>query len=1499
MSKVIKKVLHITLIVFAIIATLLTTSLILLNNSKIQNNIINKLTSIASEKLETRVEIGYFRTNLYNRITLENIYIEDLDADTLLYAEDLNLYFELLPLFKKSIIVDKASLTRPKIFIKSGDNNELNLQFLIDVLQTDTTKESNLNVDIESIELIDGSLEFKNKRHEDRNVANIFDQNNIKINDLNMDATFTLISKSNLDLEIKKLSFNERSGFSLKNLSLAYLSTDTSSTIPYLTLSTTNSNISIDSAYLRYDDIKDISKDLNRVDCNIEIKPSFINLSDFRYFNSQIGNFRKPISLHGTLGGSIDNLSAENLSISYGNNLSLQGNIEANGLPDIKNTFFYSSVNLKFDKGSIQDIIANISKKPMILPEELNNLGKCTYKGNITGFLEDLVLYGSLLTDIGSVRTDIQMKVPETFEKVELSGVLSSTGLDINRIAPKTELDRISFELNTDFVAGNNIPFESNSKITIPSVTYKKHTYNDINIEGFISQYESEGRLVISDENAEIKIDGMAKYGKDINAVNFSSEIKKLNLHKLNLIDTYEDMTLSGNITANFRGDKWVNMNGNCSFDSIHIVRLGDDFLIKNIDITANNGTSNRMSIKGDLINGDIFGQYAFETVRNSAINIIAKDLPALKRLSKDESAISKNQFSFYADIVPTEKLCKILDIPWYTKEKAIIQGQFNDDLQTFYTELTVPNFSNGYTDIDNISLYFDNSDAVNLILKAGTKLKSDSIFAELSISGKEGELLTAVKFDNKRDSNMVAGELITRSRFIDNVDSQYVSISLLPSALIIKDKPWEISHSNITVKPNKINVDKLLAKGGDQRIFINGDASLSNKDSILIQLSNINLDHISELLPAHTAETLHFGGNVTGEAFISGALTKRPIIEANVIASKFAFNKAYLGTAVATSNFDLENNCLVFEGVVGDDFDNKTAMIDGKYYFLKDSLDIIGVANKLDMSFLNFYLSDILDNIKGEATGNVHIHGFTKAKTVAIDAKAFIDKAEVGIEFLNTRYFFADTIEINSKEIILDEITVFDKEGNRGLLDGYISHKYLQDMDYRIDIETNNILVLNTTQWTSDDFYGKAYATGNVVIFGNEQNGTTIQCKAQSDPNTNVVIPIDSYYASDNSFITFVNSNIEEVDKVNKDEDENINTNLFLDIMLDVTPSAEVALLINSKTGDVIKGRGNGNIRVTYDMNSNDMKMYGTYSITEGMYLFTFQNALTKEFTVKGGSSVSWTGSPVDAEIDIDAYYQLTASLADILDEDMLKSSSGRTSVPVQCLLNLTGNMMQPNINFDIELPNSDEELKRAVNNAINTEELVNRQTVSLLLLGKFMNTDLMNDNVNTQYELYSVVSSTLSSVLNSWASQLFNKWNFGLNYRPGYEGTVGDEYEFNFLYTPNDRITINGNVGYKDDALVKNKFIGDFDFEYKLIESGKLSSKIYTHTNDYKEFKQSLTTQGIGIVYRESFNSVKELWNGWMDDIKARKERRKKKRDERKAKRLAMEEVKKEMEE
>lgn len=278
---------------------------------------------------------------------------------------------------------------------------------------------------------------------------------------------------------------------------------------------------------------------------------------------------------------------------------------------------------------------------------------------------------------------------------------------------------------------------------------------------------------------------------------------------------------------------------------------------------------------------------------------------------------------------------------------------------------------------------------------------------------------------------------------------------------------------------------------------------------------------------------------------------------------------------------------------------------------------------------------------------------------------------------------------------------------------------------------------------------------------------------------------------------------------------------------------------------------------------------MFGNYHIDQGIYKFSLQEIIRKDFIIENGSTITFNGPPLDATLDIKATYTVaSASLNDLIPEG--GSLTQQPNVRVNCMMNLTGILLRPTIKLGIEIPNERDDVQAIVRNYISTEEQMNMQMLYLLGIGKFY----MQDNTNTNQGssmMTSVLSSTLSGQLNNMLSQVINNnnWNFGTNLSTGDKGFSELETFEGILSAQllNNRLLINGNFGYRDNPLANTNFVGDFEAEWLLNRSGEVRLKAYNETNDRYYTKTNLTTQGIGIMYKKDFNKWNELffWNRW----------------------------------
>lgn len=1464
-------------------AILLITPFILLNNNKVQNWIADKISQLIHEQTGGKIEIEDISLQFFNKLKLQNVLIEDPDGEKVASIGSVYVHVGILPLLHKELIIREVEIDNFDGFLRMDTAGNLNISFLTNAFSSETPK-AVPNMKFPIITLNNASFRYVNLANDTNLIDGVMNMNNVSVQALNMRASFAIRNNNDIAAEIAYLNMNERSGLKIIDFNTKAVISDSIWSVPHIQIKMPETDFTVDSIYAKiYRQDGKIAWD--RTEFNLHIPQTRIFLPDLKYVVPQLTNMNKNTFISADITGRMDNLKAKNLQVRYGNRLSVKMNMDANGLPNINKTFFYCNIShIRFDKASVQDLIANITSKPFVLPQETENLGLCQYSGNISGFLSNLVLYGNLKTDIGNVKTDISVQTDKNFSQFKINGKIESPNLQLGKVLPKSGLGDMGFSSTSEIILGKHISFSDVTRLNISHLTFREHRYRNIAINGAIKKDQFAGKIEIDDPDGYFNFTGIASNINDYKSFEFNSTVKKLNLNKLNLIKSYPDLEISMTLTSDFEGDKWENMAGFMNIDSLRLQNGEKEFVMEKFYLNAENGEKTSASLESDLINGGLSGQYSLSTLYFSLIKTVAKQIPIIENFIDIKDTDTENNITFSFEVEPLKKAFTVLDIPWFTTQRSTLYLHINTEKDNIRAKITVPQISNGTTDIDSINIAGDNISGINIAANAIVGLKAGHLNTGININGKNDTITTIVNWNNSLQ-HLFAGEIAARTHLsmTDDNSSLIALVEMLPTEMILHDKLWIMNRSMIWSDMKSVEINDFGMQSSDeQTLKIDGKISELKDDGLTVSLNDISLDYISELLPEKTA--ISFGGKVSGYASVSN-LMQQPEITADVISERFMFNNSYFGQAHATCSFDTDNTSLKFGALITDDDKVQTAELSGNYFFGNDSLDIKALANGLDIKFIDYYIADVFGRVTGYAYGDVHIHGITKSQKVAVDVNAFAKDASISVDFLKNRFFFSDSIKVSSRIIDFGTIDITDVEGHKGTLSGHIGHEYFKNITLDLSVGVDNMQILNTTKADNESFYGTAYGTGNVIIRGDDRK-INISCKATTNAGTRVYIPIDSYYASENSFITFMDTQSTEKAAALANKEETSSTNLILDIMLDVTPDAEVQILIDSKTGDMLRAAGSGSLRITYDIGANDMKLYGAYQIDQGAYLFTFQSLLRKEFKIKEGSSIIWSGDLMNAIIDIDAYYQLTADLAEILDESVL-SNTGRTSVPVQCLLNLSGSLMQPTIKFDIKLPNSDEELNRALQNTVNTEEHMNRQIIGLLLLGKFLNNENTATNaLISQNELFSVVSSTLSSQLNNWASQMFDNWGFGVNFRTIGEGeTRSNEYEFNFQYTPNNRIVINGNVGYRDDAMSSNPFIGDFDFEYKLIQSGKLKAKAYTHTNDYREFKKGLTTQGVGLVYSESFNNLTELWQTWKSNAQKSKQERAVRKEKRKA--------------
>jgi hypothetical protein len=331
------------------------------------------------------------------------------------------------------------------------------------------------------------------------------------------------------------------------------------------------------------------------------------------------------------------------------------------------------------------------------------------------------------------------------------------------------------------------------------------------------------------------------------------------------------------------------------------------------------------------------------------------------------------------------------------------------------------------------------------------------------------------------------------------------------------------------------------------------------------------------------------------------------------------------------------------------------------------------------------------------------------------------------------------------------------------------------------------------------------------------------------------------------------------------------------MDFNLKLTPDARMKIIFDPTIGDIIEGIGSGDVLMSVNT-LGDFKMIGEYIIESGEYLFTLQNVINKKFKVEQGSTLRWSGDPINADVNIDTYYRTKAALAE------LNPTFEATKKTVDCKLGLKGKLMQPAINYDVLLPFAEQEVKDKLAGYLVTEEDKGKQFLSLLILNRFMPSGTSESKgIGTEGSDLANVSGSelLSNQLSNWLSQLSNNVDIGVNYRPGNELSPQELEVALSTQLLNDRLSINGSVDYKTNAEASqtSDIVGDVDVDYKITKSGRLRARMFNQSNEDREISYfSPYTQGLGIFYTEEFDKISEVTKRYGDALKGKNKKKKK---------------------
>ena len=1457
---------HITSCIIWVIVGLYLSLFVLLRIPSVQRGIGSAAADIAGGQLGTKVSIGQVSVGLFDRVVIDDATVLDQNGKCLFKAARMSVKIKLLPLLQGRIAIASAQMFGAHIrMYRASATSKPNYQFVLDSLASTNPDDSQNKIDLRVGSFIMRRSSISYDQLDAAPRKGMTDMAHIGLDNISANVQVAALNQDSINIKVRKLAFEERSGFSLNKLSLAFEAGKSRCRLSDFELETPDSHISIPLVAASYR-LKDGLPDMATATFRGKIAPSVVATADMARFMPQLSGTNATATVSATIygQGKTATVSQFDLSTSFGATLKASGKISGDkgGKP-----LWHADIQRLFIPGT-----AWSSMGETLLPKSggtlaiLERLGDITASGSGGTSRRGMTEASAhISTGKGTTDADFSMGSDNTF-----SGFVKTETTDLGQILDDKRFGTIQAEMRLDGTLRSPTMPSVHAKGTVARFTYNGYEYKNINLDGSYGADGMSGQLTMNDPNGSLDISGSMKKVSGSASVDLKATVSGLSPEAMGLTNRWGNARFSGTMAGQVTARTAADATGTVTLRDFKMEKTDSTYELKHLLLTSGRrGEQRYMAMTGDFGHAEMVGKVDFQSVLQSVADFTRGVLPTLPGLPK-HSKHPSNDFLINAEITKTDWLENILQVPLSSKGTISVSGKVSDTDKDLYLNCTAPAIRYAGQAFENVAVAVTSpQNTLHADIKATKILSSgDRLRMELNGNAHGNRLETSLQWSND-DSNDFSGVLNADAMFLPDGGLNETEIRIKPSTITIGNAEWAVKPARMTVSKERIGVEGFAITHGEQHIMVNGTASNNGSDSLLVDLNGIDVAYVLNLVDFDAVE---FAGKASGRARITNPFGGLGA-EARLVVSNFTFEQGRMGTLYANVGWNNKEKQIDIDAIANDGADAMT-LVKGYVSPSRDCIDLGIKAVGTHIDFAKTFTSSFMDRLEGHANGAVRLHG--PLGEMDLTGELVVD-GQAGISTTGCTYHLdSDTIRLKVNEIEFENARISDIYGNSGWINGAIHHQNLSDFTFDIGIESEEMLIYDIKTFGDDTFYGTVFGSGNIDIHGLSDE-ITMDMEVTPHPNTTFVYNASTPDGiSEQEFITWKDrtSMPQLPDNGGKKtqtggDNRQQSDDLHINFALNMNPDATIKLLMDSKSNDYITLNGNGSLRATY-YNKGAFNIYGTYTVAHGTYGVTIQNIIKKNFTFNEGGTIVFRGNPYDAELNLQAVHTVSGvSLSDL----NIGNSFASNTIRVNCLMNISGQPSKPVVDFGMDMPSVSSDEVQMIRSVINSEDEMNQQVLYLLGIGRFYpqgnnNSTAQNERQQSQTSLamQSLLSGTLSSQLNNVLGTVINSnnWNFGANISTGDEGWNNAEYEGLLSgRLLNNRLLINGQFGYRDNAnTASTSFIGDFDIRYLLLPNGNVAIKMYNETNDRYFTKSSLNTQGIGLIMKKDFGKVSDLF-------------------------------------
>jgi hypothetical protein len=1437
----IKKIRKIVLRVFLVLLVLFGTLLILFSIPAVQTRAAKYVTDRLNRTYNTDINIDRLGLKWNGDVNLQGVLINDHHQDSLIYAQAIaTSVISVNNIISGTMDLGSVDLESPALYIKKYQG-ETSDNLSIFSKQFSSGKPSTGEVFILStpnIAINNGRFSYTD---ENLNTPKVLDYKN-----LHADIDDFTLEGDVVDAYINDLGFDTLRGYDIETLEGEVHYDPEAIWLHDFTLSTAasviNGNINLDT---RNNALSDFN---NEVQIDAAFAKASISTSDIKPFYDGLAP-DKMLHFKGSLKGTLNDFNVSDLDLEGMNSSKIKGDVTFKNLVDgddfsIEGDYTLLQSNYFDLKALLPSVLAS-------LPKELIKMGKIRYSGYNKVTSQTLQTKGLLNANQGQADLDLTLEGIQNTDTATYKGHVQLFDFNIGELIDEPKLGKVSLDIDVDGEGLIQEVLDTQLSGTISKISYNGYTYDNINVFGNLKTPVFNGELFVNDEHLNMDLQGLIDVTKAINNYDFTADITYADLNGLGLVKD-SIAILKGEVLMDMKGTGISDAFGKIAITDASYSNTTDSYTFKDFTITSSFDDKRVRTIEvnsPDIISGTVTGIYDFDQV----VPLFKNAIGSLYTNYQPEVTTEGQYMDF--DFTLKNKIVEIFVPEINFEPRTLIRGSVVSNDSEFKLTFKSPRIEAFGNMAQDIEVRVDNKNPLY-----NTYISADSINAGFYAVSEFNLINVTLK-----DTLFMRSEFKGGKRNDDQFNlSLYHTINQEGNSVLgfkrseieFKDNLWFINEANnaknSVVFDNNfkdIDIRTLVLSHKDERIDLSGKIKDSTYKDIKANFTNVDLSKITPEI-----ENIDLAGRVNGGLDLlqkDGAYYPN----SSIIIDSLGINDSYLGVL----DLEIEGNSSLSRYQVKSTLKNQTL----KSLAATGVIDVGGTASSIDLDVVlqDFDLKpfdplgeDVISNIRGLVSGNAKVSG--SYKNPDIDGRLRLKDAGLKIPYLNVDYDFKgiSQVDLNKQQFIFKSVALEDvKEKTRGTLNGSISHQAFSDWELDLAINTNRLLVLNTKEEIESLYYGTAFISGEASLKGPTDN-LVIDVLASTEEGTVFYVPIDDTEAiGDNSYIHFLSPE-EKAARINGEfVNTQVNSGLSLNFDLDVDTDALIEIVVDKRNGTKLRGRGAGNLLIEVNTNGK-FNMWGDFIVYDGK--FDFRYGVAKQFDVVPLGNIRWEGSPERALLDLSATYRTQANPS-----ILLENPSVNRKIPVEVVINLNGELLQPDIEFEINFPNAGSTVTSELDFRLSDRNTRELNAISLVSQNTFLSATTVSTAgvVNNAFE---TGSSILSGLLFNNDDGVFDVSLdlVSADRNPEYQsaGRVG----ITLATQITDRVLINGKVGVPTGGVSESVIVGDVEVDFLLNEDGTLRAKVFNRQSDIQFIGETEGyTQGAGLSYAVDFNSFKGL--------------------------------------